>query len=240
MKRSGIALIIVSALWLLATGCSKANQVSNVNTNSTLNRTNITQNTEAQVNSIAPQKTSDSPNPNFAIDVICDLPKQVAPNTPFASLGGGTWGKWSQSGGELDYGCNGGKDSIKLINNGSNDITAEYTVVGGAQVAHQVSAEYTATQYNKDIPSEKRMRQQYADFVDKLSEKFYGVKLPENFRKRLLDESKYSTTDTANEYAEKVGNGYVNLSSSKNKTSMIMLDVHFFSSQAEYEKYKDS
>ncbi len=194
----------------------------------------------ANSNSSANQNASTSTTPSFATNVICSLPKQVAPNTPFANLGGGTWGKWSDDQNpELNYGCNGGKDSTKLKDDGNVDITAEYGVIGGAENAHQVSAEYTAFQYTGQTPAEKQLRQQYADFCDKLSLKFYGAKLPEKFRKRLLDESAYSTSNTANEYAEKVGTGYVNLSSSKNK-AMIMLDVHFFSSEAEYQKYKDS
>ncbi len=140
----------------------------------------------------------------------------------------------------MDFGCNGGKDSTKLKDDGNVDITAEYDAIGNADVVHYVSVEYTAMQYSGQTPDEKKLRQEYADFCDKLSEKFYGVKLPEKFKKRLLDESTYSQSGTANEYAEKVGSGYVNLSSNKNKTVMIMLDVHFFSSEDEYKKYKDS
>lgn len=193
----------------------------------------------SSANSPANQNPEASTAQAFATNVICSLPKQVAPNTPFANLGGGAWGKWDNSGGELAFGCNGGEDSIWLIDDGNVKINAEYGVIGGAQNAHQISVEYMALQYTGLTPAEKRWRQQYADFCDKLSAKFYGVKLPEKFRKRLLNESAYSTSDTANEYAEKVGNGYVNLSSSKNKAT-IMLDVHFFSSEAEYKKYKDS
>jgi hypothetical protein len=65
------------------------------------------------------------------------------------------------------------------------------------------------------------------------------VRSYQKIRKRLLDESTYSSTGTANEHAQKVGNGYANLSSNKNKTMMIMLDVHFFSSEVEYKTYKD-
>jgi len=176
---------------------------------------------------------------NFAANVVCSLPQQVAPNTPFANLGGGTWGRWGDSNGELDYGCNGGKDSITLKDDGNVNITAEYGAIGGPQIAHYISVEYSAFQYTGQTPTEKQLRQQYADFCDKLSEKLYGVKLPAQFRRRLLDESTYSPTSTANEYAEKVGSGYVNLSSNKNKALMIMLDVHFFSSEAEYKAYKD-
>jgi hypothetical protein len=100
--------------------------------------------------------------------------------------------------------------------------------------------QYTAFQYTGQSQSEKQLRQQYADFCDKLSERFYGAKLSEKFKKRLLDESTYSPSGTRNGYAEKVGSGYVNLSSNKNKTIMIMLDVHFFSSEVEYRTYKNS
>ena len=177
--------------------------------------------------------------PTFATTVVCSLPKQVARNTPFAELGGGSWGKWGDSGGELDYGCNGGKDSITLRKDAGLDITAEYGVIGGAQIPHYISVEYTAFQYNGQTGAEKRLRQHYADFCDKLSETLYGLKLPQEFRKRLLDESQYASANTANEYAQKIGNGYANLSSNKNKTMMIMLDVHFFSSELEYKTYKD-
>jgi hypothetical protein len=184
-------------------------------------------------------RSDSSLTPNFATTVVCSLPKQVARNTPFADLGGGTWGKWGDSGGELDYGCNGGQDSITLRKDGGVHISAEYGAIGGAEIPHYISVEYTAFQYNGQTGTEKQLRRQYADFCDKLSEKLYGLKLPQEFRKRLLDESTYSSTDTANEYAQKIGNGYANLSSSKKKSMMIMLDIHFFSSEVEYKTYKD-
>lgn len=140
----------------------------------------------------------------------------------------------------MNYGCKGGTQSFKLVESDNGDITAEYDAIGEASVVHYVSAEYMAMQYAGLTANEKKLRLQYADFCDKLSVKFYGVKMPEKFRKRLLDESTYSQSGTANEYAEKVGNGYVNLSSNKNKNVMVMLDVHFFSSEDEYKQFKDS
>ena len=196
--------------------------------------------TSANSNSPANQNASTLAAQSFTPNIICSLPKQVTPSTPFANLGGGSWGKWNDSGGELDYGCNGGKDSFKLVASDNGDITAEYGAIGGVDTVHYVSAEYMAMQYTGLTPAEKQHRQQYVDFCDKLSMKFYGAKLSEKFRKRLLDESTYSASGTANEYAEKVGNGYVNLSSNKNKNIMVLLDVHFFSSEVEYKKYKDS
>ena len=195
--------------------------------------------TSPSANPNSNQSTSGLMPQNFAANGVCSLPQQVAPNTPFANLGGGAWGRWGDSNGELDYGCNGGKDSVTLKDDGNVNITAEYGAIGGPQTVHYISVEYSAFQYTGQTPAEKQLRQQYADFCDKLSEKLYGVKLPAKFRKRLLDESTYSPTSPANEYAEKVGSGYVNLSSNKNKALMIMLDVHFFSSEAEYTTYKD-
>ncbi|WP_445174955.1 hypothetical protein, partial [Microcoleus sp.] len=130
-------------------------------------------------NSPANQKPEALTAQTFAANVVCSLPKLVAPNTPFADLGGGTWGKWDNSGGELAYGCNGGEDSIWLLDDSNFKILAEYGVIGGVQNAHQVSVEYMAVQYAGLTPAEKKWRQQYADFCDKLSAKFYGVKLPE-------------------------------------------------------------
>ena len=186
------------------------------------------------------QRIESSITASFAAKSVCSLPKQAAPNTPFANLGGGTWGKWGDSNGDLDYGCNDAKDSINLKADGNVEITAEYGAIGGTNAARYISAEYMAMQYSGQTPTEKELRQQYADFCDKLSEKIYGQKLPAKFKKRLLDESTYSASGTANEYGEEVGNGFVNLSSNKNKTILILLDVHFFSSEAEYKKYKDS
>jgi hypothetical protein len=176
----------------------------------------------------------------FSPAVICSVPKEVAANTPFAKLGGGTWGKWNESGGELDHGCNGGEDSIKLKDDGNVQVIAEYGAIGGRDAVHYVSAEYTAMQYTAQTPAERQLRQQYADFCDRLALKFYGVKLDEKLRTRILDESTYSPSGTRNEYAEKIGNGYVNLFSNKNKTVLLVLHVQFFSSEAEYKRYKDS
>ena len=64
--------------------------------------------------------------------------------------------------------------------------TLEYGVIGGAQSAHYISAEYMAMQYAGQTPEQKQLRQQYTDFCDKLATKLYGMKLPEKFRKRLL------------------------------------------------------
>jgi hypothetical protein len=224
------SLLLCLALWLSLVMFCRADRTSPSSTSTN------------SPSSSAPASSSPSDSSltqNFAIAVVCSLPKQVARDTPFADLGGGTWGKWGDSGGELDYGCNGGQDSISLRKNDGVDITAEYGVIGGAQVPHYISVEYTAFQYNGQTGAEKQLRRQYADFCDKLSEKLYGSKLPQEFRKRLLDESKYSPSGTANEYAQKIRNGYANLSSNKNKTMMIMLDVHFFSSEVEYKTYKD-
>jgi hypothetical protein len=223
------SLLLCLALWLSLVMFCRADRTSPSSTS-----------TNSPSASPASNHHSDSSlTPNFATSVVCSLPKQVARNTPFADLGGGTWGKWADSGGELDYGCNGGQDFIRLRKDGSVDITAEYGAIGGAQIPHYISVEYTAFQYNGQTGAEKQLRQRYADFCDKLSETLYGLKLPKEFRKRLLDESTYSSTDTANEYAQKIGNGYANLSSNKNKAMMISLDVHFFSSEVEYKTYKD-
>ena len=220
------SLLLCLALWLSLVMFCRADRTSPSSTSTN------------SPSSSAPASSS-SLTPNFATAVVCSLPKEVARNTPFADLGGGTWGKWGDPGEELDYGCNGGQDSISLRKNDGVDITAEYGAIGAAQVPHYISVEYTAFQYNGQTGAEKELRRQYADFCDKLSEKLYGLKLPQDFRKRLLDESAYSSTGTANEYAQKIGNGYANLSSNKNKTMMISLDVHFFSSEAEYRTYKD-
>ena len=130
---------------------------------------------------------------------------------PYENLGGGNWGKWNDSGGNLDYECNGGKDSVKIKEDENGDITVEYGAIGDADVVHYVSAEYTAIQYTGLTQTEKKFRQEYADFCDKLALKFYGVNYLEKFRKRLLDELTYSASGTANEYGEKVGDGYANL-----------------------------
>lgn len=226
-----IPLLLLIAVIL---GCSLDNQNSNT--------ASIPSNaTSSPANSDPPSnKTTSSASQSFAVNNVCSLPKEVAPITPFASLGGGTWGKWHDDGGNLDYGCNGGKGMIKLLASDNGDIIAEYGAIGGKDVVHQVSAEYMAMQYTGLTASEKKFRQDYANFCDKLSVKFFGTKLPEKFRKRLLDEATYSPSGTANEFAEKVGSGYVNLSSNKNKNVMVLLDVHYFSSEAEYKQYKDS
>jgi hypothetical protein len=224
------SLLLCLALWLLLSMLCSAGRTSPSSTST---------NSPSSLAPSSPNPSDSSLTPHFVTTVVCSLPKQVARNTPFADLGGGTWGKWGDTDGELDYGCNGGQDFIRLRKDGSVDISAEYGAIGGAQIPHYISVEYTAFQYNGQTVAEKQLRQQYADFCDKLSETLYGLKLPKEFRKRLLDESTYSSTGTANEYAQKVGNGYVNLSSNKNKAMMIMLDVHFFSSEVEYKTYKD-
>lgn len=180
----------------------------------------------------------------FPTGEICSLPQKVAVGGPFASLGGGIWGKWKDTGGETDFGCNGGKDMIEIVKrtpvSDDLEIIAEFGVIGGKTKAHYISVEYDANQYNGLSPEERKYREQYADFCDKMSLRLYGTKMPAKFRKRLLDDSAYAPAGSASEYAEKVGNGFLGLSSTKNKTMMILLDVQFFASEEEYQKYKDS
>lgn len=234
IQNSSSLSILVLLLFVIS--CANLKDKESLNSTSST----PTNSTTSSANSPANENASTTTAQNFTTNVICSLPKQVAPNTPYANLGGGSWGKWDDSDEDLGYGCNGGKDSVKIVASDNGDIVAEYGAIGGAQTVHYVSAEYMAMHYTGLAPDEKKLRQQYVDFCDKLSTKFYGAKLPEKFRKRLLDESTYSASGTANEYAEKVGSGYVNLSSNKNKNVMVLLDVHFFSSEAEYKKYKDS
>ncbi len=177
---------------------------------------------------------------NFATNIVCSLPRQVFPGTPFANLGGGRWAKWGDSGGELDHACEGGTDLIKLKNElGVVDITTEYGPLGNAQSVHYLSAEYTAFQYTGQTSGEKALRLQYADFCERLSEKLYGKRLPEKFKQRLIDESTYAPTGVPNQYAEKIGSGYVRLFSNKNK-NMLHLNVAFFPTEGDFRTYKNS
>lgn len=191
----------------------------------------------ANSNALANQVTTSARG--FSVSNICSLPKEVAGNSPFADLGGGTWGKWGDSEGELDYGCNGGNDSAKLEKEIAK-VSAAYGALGRVDTVRFVFVKYTALQYGGKTPVEERLRHQYFDFCDNLSDKFFGQKLPEKFKKRLTDDSTYSSQGAANEYHEKAGTGYVNLKASKNTTAMVTLELRFFASEAEYKKYKDS
>jgi hypothetical protein len=180
-----------------------------------------------------------STSSKFDTTAVCSLPAQLTSNTAFARLGGGRWQKWTDAGGELGYACEGGADQIKLKNDGSLDITAEYSVLGNAQSAHYISAEYTAFRYAGPSEVENTFRQQYADFCDRLASKVYGAKISEKFRDRLLNEFTYSKAGSANSYYEKIGIGVIAVSSNKNDR-MIMVNVRFFPTESDFKSYKDS
>lgn len=180
-----------------------------------------------------------SKSSSFAAISVCSLPAQVLTNSAFAKLGGGRWQKWSDAGGELDYACEGGTDLIKLKKDDTLDISAEYSVLGNSQSAHYISVEYSSFRYAGPSETEKTFRRQYADFCDRLAMKLYGKRLSEPFKNRLLNESTYSTAGTANSYHERVGIGFIDLSSIRND-KMVMLDVHFFPSESDFRTYKDS
>ncbi|CAN5848073.1 hypothetical protein BH20ACI4_BH20ACI4_23150 [soil metagenome] len=106
LKDSSFVSIII--LIFLVLSCANSG-----NRNSQSSAPIISNNSLANSNSTN-QNSSDATSSlkNFAISTICSIPKEVAPNTPYENLGGGSWGKWNDSGGNLDYGCNGGKDSV--------------------------------------------------------------------------------------------------------------------------------
>jgi hypothetical protein len=233
-QRIFIATAVFAVLW------------SSVSCRGSKSKNNRASSSPERSESTSPSRTSNhnqpdsiSANPNFATNFVCSVPAQVVPDTPYAKLGGGSWGRWNQSGGKLDHGCNGGQDVIKLKEDGTVEITAEYGVLGGEQEAHYAYTQYTAFQYAGPSPAEKQLREQYADFCDKLAERFFGKRLSEKFRHRLLDESTYAPQGTANQYFEKISDGYVTFSANKNK-SMHLLNVNFFPSESDYRDYKDS
>jgi hypothetical protein len=187
----------------------------------------------------SPTNQTSSSSTRFSIDNVCSIPQQISGNSPFAGLGGGTWKKWGESAGDLEYGCDGGNESVKL-EQATARISARYGAFGDAQAVHYVYAKYMALQYGGVTPVEKPLRQQYFDFCDGLSERLYGKKLPEKFKKRLADESTYSTRDKPSEYQEKVTDGYISLGARKEKEGMTTLEVRFFTSEEEFKKYKGS
>src|SRR5687768_471939 len=103
---SFIALLL---LLLFALSCN------NLSENRLPNSASTNRNSENSVkqNSSTNQNSNVSPNQFFSKENICSIPMQIASSTPYANLGGGSWDKWGDSGGELDYGCKGGKDSTK-------------------------------------------------------------------------------------------------------------------------------
>jgi len=232
-----VLLKVILALTLI--GCNSA--VDKKQTVSTVAQ-NSSPSPTASANLPVNQNSPSPPNPNYATSNICSAPKEIAANTPFAKLGGGKWEKWGASDGYLSYGC---KDAKNLSN--SIDIKTEnpimyvgvkYDALGEAQAVHNVATEYTAGQTPIIVPDEKKYREQYADFCDKLSSKFYGLKLPDTFKKKLLDESAYSPYETVIKYGEKVGTGYVIMTSEMSREKdLIRLKVYFYSNEIDYNKY---
>jgi len=198
-------------------------------------------NSNALLTSANSPATKVTPAPDgFPVDKICSLPTEIARNSPFGALGGGKWAKWGDdSEGGLNYGCSGGKDSVKLEQETAK-ITARYDVMGEASAAHYVSTKYTSLQYGGKPPAEKGLRQAYINFCDELSTKFYGHPLPEKLKKHLQDETTFSPSEKPHNYHEKVANGYVNLAARREGDAMVALEIRFFASEAEYKKYKDS
>jgi hypothetical protein len=224
-----IISLLLFELALFSIACSSP---ANVKKDSALNA-----NSRSPANS--PTNQTASTAKGFSKDQVCNLPKAVGGSSALAELGGGTWGKWGDSGGDNDYGCNGGKDSVKLEQQTAK-ISASYGAFGDVDTLHSVFAKYLALQYGGKTPVEGDLRRQYIDFCDGLAAKFYGQKLSENFKKRLIDESTYSSSDAAGRYSEKIGDGYIDLAAKKEKEVMFTLEVRFFANEADYKKYKDS
>ena len=221
MKTNFLFLALLLTLILLISSCNTKNDTSSKE--------------EIPATKDTPPITS-----GFSTQQFCDLPKQIAPNTPFGALGGCKWGKSVDLGDkEMDFSCS-GEEMIKLQNQATQEIAVEFSPWGGEKSVHYLSLEYTANNIGGLDPNESKFRQQYADFCDKVAEKLYGVKLSEKFRKRLLNESTYSPKGVTNLYGEKVGNGYITLSTNKVQSTMILLYVTYYSSEDEFQKYKDS
>src|SRR6185369_1658679 len=114
----------------------------------------------------------------------------------------------------------------------------KYDALGEAQAVHNVATEYTAGQTPTIVPDEKKYREQYADFCDKLTSKFYGLSLPGSFKDKLLHEANYSPYETDIKYGEKVGTGYVMMTSEMSREKdLIRLKVYFYSNETDYNKY---
>jgi len=229
-----VLLTVIFALTLI--GCNSA--VDKKQTVST-----VAQNSSPlPANLPANQNFPSPPNLNYATNTICSAPKEIAPNTPFAKLGGGKWEKWGASDGYLSYGCKDTKNlsnSVSITSGADLYIGFKYDALGEAQAVHNVATEYTAGQTPTIVPDEKKYREQYADFCDKLTSKFYGLSLPGSFKDKLLHEANYSPYETDIKYGEKVGTGYVMMTSEMSREKdLIRLKVYFYSNETDYNKYK--
>ncbi len=231
-KCSGVFFLLTFSVFLVSCGSPGNNQnISPPKTPALASPSPVAQS--------SPANPTSSPSAGFSVDDVCSIPQQISGSSSFAGLGGGTWKKWGESDGDLEYGCDGGNESVKL-EHATARISARYGAFGGAQAVHYVYAKYMALQYGGVTPVEKPLRQQYFDFCDGLSERLYGKNLPEKFKKRLADEATYSTTDKPSEYQEKVADGYISLAAKKEKAGMTTLEVRFFTSEEEFKKYKGS
>lgn len=221
-------------------GCSgNANSAKPPSTPGTNARSLTPAPTAAKANTNSAEDVVAASEPGLSTANICTMPRSAASaGSGLAMLGGGTWGKWDEQGGDLGFSCTGGLDSVKLEDVVAK-ISAYYTPLGDANAVHRVSVKYVALQYGGKAPVEKDLRQQYVKFCDSLSQRFYGKAFSEKFAKALSDETAYSTTDKPSESFDAPGGGYVTLTSSSTKEGMMTLETTFYASEAEYKKYKD-
>jgi len=227
--------ILALSLFLSSVCCSKTSE--GVKEPALRSNSNVSNPSTAASSVPLPENRAATSGNGFSAANVCSLPQEVAAGSQFAVLGGGSWGKWDDDGGELSYGCSNSTDSIKLEDI-SAKIKAYYAVLGNGEKAHSISAKYVALQYGGKIPAEGPLRQQFIKFCDSLSARLFGVGLPEEFRKRLADRS-VSPSEVANGHQGKVGTGYANMTIRSTKAGMVELDVEFYPSEDEYKQYSD-
>lgn len=171
----------------------------------------------------------------FEITEICNLPKEVAPNTPFGRLGGGRWARTSNFDQAWDYDCEGDTGFLKSEENEKGTIALEYGAIGGPNDVKYLSVEYTATRFNGLDKSELEHRKSYVDFVDRISKRLFNEPLPDSVKKQLLGTKDIRKEDSGTP----VGSGYVNTSVNLTNNKVVMTDIHFFESKDVFDKYKD-
>jgi len=237
-----LPLLVAATFIFFAASCSSRQEESKVappsavQTNTNLPANRFSPSANAPANQTAGTTT---PSRGFSTGDICTLPQDAVKDSPFTGLGGGTWEKWDDGGGELSYNCTGGRDSVKL-EDVTAKISARYSALGDEQSVKVVSATYIALQYGGKIPGEEPLRREYVEFCDGLSRRLYGQSLPDKFRDRLTNESTYSASGSPDEYSERLGKGLLTLTARQEKSDLLRLEVNFFPDEAAYKKFKES
>jgi len=167
----------------------------------------------------------------FSPSEVCTYPANSSIKK-FHFLGGGAWQPVTPEDREIGFNCGIPQNIVQLFGNGEGIVNVEYIAAGSEAGPTMISIEYSVSAINL-IDNEPTFRNVYTRFVDEIVQQGLNNPLPELAQRKIRNLDSYSTAGGGSGENFIIGDGFVNLSRSRDADNgTISVQTQIFSDGA--------